>query len=159
LNEGDVRLRRALTIGALLIGLLACGGGGWLGLRRAAIEPLVLPGALSVTTAWRGQTTLLVRYHMPGEPFGWRGQLSRQLEGEGWRGRSFTNMGARRPPFVTIFYVRERSIGPLSVVERAVFGGDPDSPNTAIVELTREIYLGETPLAGQRGDCLLCLGR
>jgi hypothetical protein len=151
-----MRPRRVLLISVLLLGLLSCGLL-WRALRGAALEPLILPGALGVAAEWRGQTTLVLRYHLPGEPFSWRGLLAEKLEAEGWRGRSFTNMGARRPPFVTIFYTRERRFGPLLVIERAVFGGNADTPNTAIVELTREVYVGERAVAGKRRGCLFCL--
>lgn len=129
--------RRLATLGLVFV-LLSCSAIWWLPGRTVAI--VVLPGASELSVQWRG-TTAIVRYRHGGEPFGWRGQLARQLEREGWQGRSFTNMGAKRPPFVTIWYTRKRSFGPFGVVERAVFGGTADTPTIAEVELTRELLL------------------
>jgi hypothetical protein len=80
-----------------------------------------------------------VTYRAPGEPFAWRGALAQRLEAAGWRGRSFSNVGARRPPFVTIWYTHETVLGPIVLVERAVFGGDADAPDLAIVDVAREL--------------------
>jgi hypothetical protein len=138
---------RTLVIAATLALVLGCGAGLW-ALNQSA-SPLVLPEAQGVSTQWRDANTLLVRYDAPGEPFGWRGALAQRLEQAGWRGRSFTNMGARRPPFVTIWYTRERRMGALLIVERAVFGGDADTPYTAQIELTREVFWGGRRLLGR----------
>lgn len=138
---------RVLGIAAILLLVVGCGASLWA--LNLSASPLVLPGAQGVSTHWHNANTLLVRYDTPGEPFGWRGALAKQLEHAGWRGRSFTNMGAKRPPFVTIWYTRERSIGPLLIVERAVFGGDPDAPHTALIELTRDVFWGNYRLSGR----------
>lgn len=134
-------MRRAVLIAAL--GALLLGGGAslWAG-RDSAVSLFVLPGATDLATSWRGLGTVRVTYHLPGEPFSWRTQLARRLESEGWTGRSYSNMGARRPPFSTIWYTNEIRLGPIGLVERAILGGSADTPNLAIVEVTRELRIG-----------------
>ncbi|GAB4202761.1 MAG: hypothetical protein OHK0022_26270 [Roseiflexaceae bacterium] len=112
-------------------------------MRAAAFGPFVLPGARDLRVEWRGLGTLAVAYDAPGEPFAWRGQLSRQLSAQGWYSRSYPNVGVDRPPFSTIWYTRESRVGFLRLTERAVFGNAPDDPQAASVEVEREIAFGE----------------
>jgi hypothetical protein len=132
----------ARRLGAALLALLSClalcGASCW-GVRAAAVAPFVLPQASELDATWQGLGRIRVTYRAPGEPFTWRGALAQRLEAAGWRGRSFSNVGARRPPFVTIWYTHETVLGPIVLVERAVFGGDADAPDLAIVDVAREL--------------------
>jgi hypothetical protein len=139
-RRSGTRTRGIIAAVLVTAGLLSCG---WLvgAAQGAAVAPFVIPGAADVTTDWSGLGTARVSYRFDGEPFGWRGVLSRQLERDGWSGHSYANVGARRPPFVTIWFTYETDIGPLLLNERAVFGTNPDDPNQAIVDIARELRL------------------
>lgn len=128
-------MRRALLVGGLA--MLLCAVGVWVG-RTATLRPFVLPDASEVELAWRAGG-LTITYVAPGAPFAWRGQLAQQLRAAGWNGRSYSNIGARHPPFITVWFTRDRRVGPLVLTERAVFGNLPNDPTRALVEVYREV--------------------
>lgn len=120
------------------LGLLLCGGGFWMA-RGAAVAPFVLPQASDTSVRWQGLGALTVSYHAPDEPFAWRTQLGRRLSADGWYARSYPNVGAKRPPFVTVWYTRQTCVGFVLMTERAIFANLPDEPNTARIEVHRDL--------------------
>jgi hypothetical protein len=133
-------MRRAYVMMALVALLLACGAGFWAA-HRAAVASFILPGARDIALAWQRPNGLQITYHDSGAPFAWRDELGRRLKAVGWSGHGYPNVGAKRPPFVTVWYTRDTPIGPLVIAERAVFGGDADDPTRVIVEVYRDLRL------------------
>ncbi|HEU5011003.1 MAG TPA: hypothetical protein VFT66_00565 [Roseiflexaceae bacterium] len=133
-------MRRALTIIALVTTLFACGAGFW-AVRAAALASFILPGATNVNVSWQTLGGLRITYHNAGAPFAWRDELGRRLSAAGWHGRGYPNVGAKRPPFVTVWYTHDMQLGFVVITERAVFGGDADDPTRVIVDVSRELHL------------------
>lgn len=130
----------------LLICAFGCGAGS-LAVYRMRSAPALLPGAQNVAVVSRGAGTLRITYRAAGGPFEWRSALAHKLIGEGWIGRSYTNMGATRPPFFTIWFTRRSRFGPINLVQRAVLGGDPNDPQAVIVDVSRELVVGGATVA------------
>lgn len=141
-------MRLVPLIAGLFVFLLACSGLGALA-SRSAVSPFILAGAENQVVAWRGLSMVEIAYDSPDEPFAWRDQLANRLLSEGWAGRSYPNIGARRPPFATIWLTRVRQIGPLLLTERVLFGGDANAPNRVLLDVSRELSFGGAVIFGR----------
>lgn len=132
-------MRRMIGAAALILTLAACAGG-LLVARGSAVAPLILPGSTDVVVISQGVNSIRVEYHATGLPFAWRDALDHQLVDAGWRGREYSFSGTRFP-FTVTWYVREFRVGPLTLAEHAVVGGDPDDPYAAKIQVHHELHL------------------
>jgi hypothetical protein len=127
-----------MLVAAMLICLLGCGASVWFA-RASRIAPLVLPGATDVVVTNRDFTGVSIAYQAAGHPWEWRGTISRLLLSDGWRSRDYLFGGSSS--FVVTWYTRSIVLGPLTIVDNAVVGGDPTDPHTVRIEASLELHL------------------
>jgi hypothetical protein len=134
-------MRRVILGALVVVCLLGCGGGLWLA-RGSAIAPVILPGATNVVVISQGFNSIRVEYRAAGQPYEWRGDIFRQLGGAGWRGLDYTFSGTRAP-FIVTSYAHTIQLGPFTLIEHAVVGGDPDDGNVVIIQIHHELHLND----------------
>jgi hypothetical protein len=120
--------------------LAACVAGIWVA-QNSLVEQFVLPGATEVVVSSRNLTALRVAYRAPGQPNAWREAVFQQVVRRGWGSRNYTFGFTRQ--FTVTWYSRSLDLGPVTIVESAVVGGDPHDPNAVIVEVHRELHFRE----------------
>ena len=130
-------MRRGLLIAMILICLLGCGAGAW-ATRARLIGRYILPGATDVVVTNRSSSGVRIAYHAAGQPWEWRGTISRLLLSSGWRSRDYTFGGSN--DFVVTWYTRSIQFGPLVIVDNAVVGGDPNDPHAVNIEAGLELH-------------------
>jgi hypothetical protein len=130
-------LRRGIVIGLIVACILACAVGFW-GTQASMVAPFVLPDATDIVVTRRGLAGLTIAYQAGGQANQWRGDISRQLAEGGWRGRDYTFGYTQR--FIVTWYTRTFVLGPLTILESANVGGDPQNPNVVIVQVHRELH-------------------
>jgi hypothetical protein len=129
--------RRGLAAALFAAVLLACAAGAW-ATQSSMVTPFVMPGASEVAVSSRRLDGLRVTYRYAGEPYGWRGEIMRRLAVRGWRSRDYTFGVTER--FTVTWYTRTIDLGPATILESAVVGGDPHDPHLVIVEIHRELH-------------------
>ena len=131
-------MRRRIVV-ALIIGCLcSCGAGVWVA-REAMIAPFVLPGASDLVVTPHGLDDLGIDYRAGAGSFSWRDRISQRLSGMGWNGRLYT-FGSRTP-FTLTSYTHELELGPFTLTEHAIVGGNPNDPNAVQIRVYHELHL------------------
>jgi hypothetical protein len=130
-------LLRGLAIVLVVAGVAACVAGVWVA-QNSLVAQFVLPGATEVVVSSRSLSALRVVYHAPGQPNAWREAVFQQVVRRGWGSRNYTFGFTRQ--FTVTWYSRTLDLGPVTIVESAVVGGDPRDPNAVIVEVHRELH-------------------
>jgi hypothetical protein len=127
-----------MMIGLLAGALLACVGVSW-AVRTATLAPFILSDATNVVVSAEGLSGTRIDYEAGGLPFEWRDRIAKHLDSEGWQSRDYTFTGTRSP-FVLLWYSNTTRLGPITVINHAILGGDPDKPHLAQIKLNHEIH-------------------
>lgn len=135
-NNQRFRRRVVFLVGLLLVVLTSCGFG-LRTLSNNAIQPFVLPGATDVVVTRQNLRSQIVVYRTDLPSITWRDQLAHQLARDDWRSRDY-NFGYTKR-FSVSWYRRTTAIGPITIQESAIIGGDPNDPQIVIVRLERDV--------------------
>src|SRR4051812_32191007 len=126
-----------MLVGICLL-ILTCAAGVWT-LRESMVQPYLLPDATNVVVTSRGINSLSMAYQAHGRPYAWRDEIAHQLAVGGWKGHDYV-FGVTRT-FTVTWYTRTTPLGPFSILESAVVGGDPLDPYAVHVEVHRELHI------------------